>query len=280
MESDRYELYKLVFPNTKLYAGISYDTTKRFEGHTYSAARGVHLPVYDAMRKYGAQNIKPVLVAVGPEDYIKQLEVDYIEKFQLRDRRYGYNLAPGGTVSPMHAPEVAAKVSATKRKRFADDPTMYAAFWAGRDRPEVLAKRLASIRTPEVSAKKSLKMKGVPKSAQATANVTMALRRPETRAKLSAANTVVWADPAMRLAQSERLKGGKTKGDNPTAWAAKISATLMGHPGFGKGEKRPEIAALISSLVWITNDVESRRIPRTDELPEGWRFGRRKWSHI
>lgn len=274
--SDRYELYKLVFPNTKQYAGISYDTSKRFDGHVRSANRGVKLPVYDAMRKYGFENVRSVLVAVGSEDYIKQLEIGYIEKFQLRDRRYGYNVAPGGTISPMHASEVAAKVSATKKQLFAEDRELALATVAKMHTPEARAKALITIRTPEVSAKKSLKLKGVAKSPKAIANVTAALRRPETRAKLAAANAAIWANPELRAAQSERLKGGKTKGKDPAIWAAKISATLLGHPGYGKGMKFPERAARISNLVWVTNDIENRRIPKEDSLPEGWRFGRKK----
>ena len=244
MEFERYELYVLMFPNGKQYAGISYDMLNRFEGHKRSAFKGVEFPVYAAMRKYGYENVTPVLMVVGAKTYIKQLEIAYIAKFQLRDRQYGYNLTLGGDISMMHAPEVAAKVSATKRRQFVENPAMYTAFWAGRDRPEVLARRLVTIRTPEVSAKKSTKLRGRKFTDDVRANMKVAQNRPGVKEARSIKVKETWSDPALRERQSQRFRGRAISQEQRD----KISLTLMGHPGASKGEKRlPEVGAKISA---------------------------------
>ena len=51
-----------------------------------------------------------------------------------------------------------------------------------------------------------------------------------------------------------------------------------------KGRKQTQeaidkMASSIRKLIWITNEVESKRIPKDENIPEGWRRGRiTKWQ--
>ena len=51
-------LYRITFPNGKSYIGITSKTAgQRLAVHSYEARRGTKLPLYHAMRKYGADCI-------------------------------------------------------------------------------------------------------------------------------------------------------------------------------------------------------------------------------
>lgn len=110
-----YSLYSLTFPNNKQYIGItSKSPAARFRGHTYHASRGAQSPLLSAIRKYGAQSVVVSTLAIGHRDYIAELEVRAIAVLKTQQRKYGYNVADGGQLSPMHNAEVAAKVSKSK----------------------------------------------------------------------------------------------------------------------------------------------------------------------
>ena len=102
-------LYVLLFPNGKRYFGISKNVASRFKGHLRAATKGVdQRPLYRAMRKNVGQVVHQTL-CVGSEDYIADLEILAIARWNTTDRRYGYNLALGGNTSPMSSPGVAKR---------------------------------------------------------------------------------------------------------------------------------------------------------------------------
>lgn len=78
----------------------------------------------------------------------------------------------------------------------------------------------------------------------------------EARAILSAKVRRAWASPELREAQSKRFRGRTITPEQ----RARISASLKGHPGYGKGQKRsPEVCAKISaSKIGHTVSVETR----------------------
>jgi len=247
MSSSRYVLYVLIFPNWKRYFGITANTAEaRLKEHLKNAfKRKLMTPVYCAIRKYGAPRLQ--CLVIGDRRYIQDLEIAAISHFKTTDRRYGYNVTLGGDVSPMHSKEVADRVSASKRQRFMDDPE-YADRLRAQARamsaPEIRARTNAAIRTPEVSAKKSKKMTGRNLSAAHLAKMAEIQRDPEYRAKLSRSVREAWSDPVLRAEQSARFRGRPIS----PAQRRQISASLMGHPGYGKGLTRaPEFGAKISA---------------------------------
>lgn len=110
----RAELYKIVFPNGKIYVGMTTrGTTARFDRHVYEASRGRRTPLADAIRKHGSASLRAETLAVGSRDYILEAEVRAIRVFGSDDPARGYNLLPGGQIAPTILPEVAARVSAS-----------------------------------------------------------------------------------------------------------------------------------------------------------------------
>ena len=70
--------------------------------------------IYDAIKKYGWDNIEvTVLHEQVPVNDLLWLERHCIAIFNTYHD--GYNLTPGGEISPMHTPEARAKMSATKK---------------------------------------------------------------------------------------------------------------------------------------------------------------------
>lgn len=102
-------IYKINFPNQKIYIGLSSNIQKRLIGH-YKATDD--LPVHRAIKKYGLK-----------EEYISVLEhFDVIDRLQLQERecywiKYynslqdGYNLTPGGDGAAEGVNNVSAKLS-------------------------------------------------------------------------------------------------------------------------------------------------------------------------
>ena len=49
-----------------------------------------------AIKKYGWDNFEHFILEVGSEELMYQLEQQYIAYYKTTDRRYGYNISPGG----------------------------------------------------------------------------------------------------------------------------------------------------------------------------------------
>lgn len=105
-------LYLISFPNGKHYAGISVNPQKRYKRHLYNAKtqRKPNCPVYLALRKYSS---KMTLLMHGPAMEILQAEIDFIAKYRLNERDFGYNISIGGS-APMlgkkHSPSTLQKL--------------------------------------------------------------------------------------------------------------------------------------------------------------------------
>lgn len=122
---EKYELYSLNFPNGKRYIGISFSAINRFKRHKAHARLHEHnLPVYDAIRKFGAGRIKLQILCIGTLEYITELESRAIKSFASLIP-LGYNLSLGSYAHPMDTAEARAKVSKSrkgvKRKPFSKE---------------------------------------------------------------------------------------------------------------------------------------------------------------
>lgn len=85
--------------NDKLYVGLTQYPHRRWLAHLAESRRGVHkYPIYNAMRKYGADKFHMDIIETGLSRIeANHLEVRLIALFNARDPKFGYNLAIGGS---------------------------------------------------------------------------------------------------------------------------------------------------------------------------------------
>lgn len=117
-----YYLYSITFPNGKLYFGITFSPSKRFSAHKASARSGsTKQKVFNAIRKYGENNVVFEILVKGSEQYIRELEKKAIALFCTRNHLHGYNQAEGGEISPVagigHSEASKLKMSISQKKR-------------------------------------------------------------------------------------------------------------------------------------------------------------------
>lgn len=118
-----YYLYKITNNiNGKMYIGITknpkvrknqhWNFENRFNGRTVNI-------LYQAMRKYGLDNFSFDVMCIGNKEYILDLEIKAISKYKTTEKRFGYNIKPGGDSGRGYS------VSGSKR----DTPTYVSGFW-------------------------------------------------------------------------------------------------------------------------------------------------------
>lgn len=94
-----YSLYALIFPNNKIYVGITSRLPEHrwgIDGRGYKSSKRV----YSAIRKYGWDNIAHrILLPNLPKELACLLEKTLIQKWRLQDKRFGYNVSNGGESS-------------------------------------------------------------------------------------------------------------------------------------------------------------------------------------
>lgn len=89
--------------NGKKYFGITTQNpaSKRWIGHKTVAKRLVRkTPLYLSMNKHGFDNFEfEIIESSVSKEYIANLEIDYIKKFNTQDSNFGYNLSDGGEIN-------------------------------------------------------------------------------------------------------------------------------------------------------------------------------------
>lgn len=90
-------IYKLVFPNNKIYIGQTITTLKhRLNGHIQATKRGLNTPIYNAIRKYKTFKVF-ILYSNKSLEELNILETKYILEFNsIVDNKLGYNSNYGG----------------------------------------------------------------------------------------------------------------------------------------------------------------------------------------
>lgn len=94
-EMKTYEVYKHIFPNGKVYIGItSYGAKERWHnGYGYRKQQ----MMWRAIQKYGWENVKHTILYSGlSETEAKEKEIELIKKHKSDQREYGYNIRHGG----------------------------------------------------------------------------------------------------------------------------------------------------------------------------------------
>jgi group I intron endonuclease len=93
-------IYKLEFPNGKIYIGQAINIHKRFLVHksevTLNRCNSV---VFKAIKKYGWNNVKKDIIVSDnnfTQEQLNGYEIFWINTYDARNRKIGYNIAPGG----------------------------------------------------------------------------------------------------------------------------------------------------------------------------------------
>lgn len=93
-------IYKLEFPNGKVYIGQSINILKRFITHkSEGIINRTTSSVHYAIRKHGWDNITKEILISGDDITQTQLngyEIFWITTYNSNNRNFGYNLTPGG----------------------------------------------------------------------------------------------------------------------------------------------------------------------------------------
>ena len=91
-----FKIYKIQFPNGKVYIGQTYNTHKRWLEHLYEASSGNQLKVYKAMRKYNIvlDNFSIIEDNILTQEEANTKEIYYIEQYNAI--KNGYNIGTGG----------------------------------------------------------------------------------------------------------------------------------------------------------------------------------------
>ena len=99
IEGNNYKVYMHIFPNSKLYIGVtSYTAQHRWgkNGYNYKNQK----LVWRAIQKYGWENIEHIILFDNlSKKQAYQMEIDYIKYFNTTDSQNGYNCSGGGEYS-------------------------------------------------------------------------------------------------------------------------------------------------------------------------------------
>ena len=100
-----YLIYKLTFPNNKLYVGITNNFYRRMGQHKNVAnSLKSNLPLYNAINKYGWNNINTEIIYNNlDKNKAVEKEMELISSLKLTQK--GYNKSPGGNVPSDHHSE-------------------------------------------------------------------------------------------------------------------------------------------------------------------------------
>lgn len=92
-------VYLFTFPNKKYYVGFSKNHKARWRSHKSLALSGKKNRLYDAIRKYGFDNIKKEVIFES-DDINLVLEKEFFFISEYNSIVNGYNMLPGGMCGP------------------------------------------------------------------------------------------------------------------------------------------------------------------------------------
>lgn len=134
-----YCVYKIIFPNNKLYIGLTNNFTHRMTQHKSNKKHG---KLTNAIKKYGFDNCKKEIIAccLTKQDAC-EIEMDLIKKYNTIER--GYNTTIGGELSPMLTQSVYDKLLITVKTEESIDKRKKAALiaWENDDRRKNISEK-------------------------------------------------------------------------------------------------------------------------------------------
>lgn len=111
---ENYTVYKHIFPNNKIYIGI---TSKKPEIR-WNKGKGYKLcPLMNkAIQKYGWNNVKhEILFTNLTKKQAEEKEIQLIKEYKCNNRKYGYNIENGGNCCGTHSEETKRKIGAKSK---------------------------------------------------------------------------------------------------------------------------------------------------------------------
>lgn len=197
-------IYKLTFPSKKSYIGITTQEVKaRLASHVSKSSKCPQVKA--AIKKYGAASMHVEILVVLPEELLPEYEVKFIALYDTYRR--GYNATPGGDVSPMTIPEVAARSRATLMQPERQQRKIET-FKQTRADPVVAEKYSSGLKRAHADPKISARFHAGWKIAQS---------KPEAREKQSKIQKVVQNQPSVNEKRSESLLASwALRNPNPT----------------------------------------------------------------
>lgn len=89
-------VYKITFPNNKIYIGISNNIYRRMLEHNSDFRN--NLPIENAIQKYGKITEFVILEEINPDnrDLMRKREKYWISTFNSNKKEFGYNISEGG----------------------------------------------------------------------------------------------------------------------------------------------------------------------------------------
>lgn len=162
-------LYRLTFPNGKIYVGwTSLTARQRLEGHKLDARSNSDHLVHKAIRKFGEGSICiDTLVIADDCEYLKQLERLAIKVFHSKMPQ-GYNMTDGGE-----------GVKGLK--------------WSIESRERAKIQRKGRVFCPASTARLPEINRGRKRSSELEARMKLINSDPRWRAKMSVVNATMWA---------------------------------------------------------------------------------------
>ena len=118
--------------NHKKYIGQSIDIYKRWKDHKCKLNGGKHRNMYlqRAWNKYQEDNFNFYILEQCDVEFLDKYEVYYIDQFNCKNPRYGYNIESGGNLNKQLSPETKDKMSVSAQGRYCggDNPRARAVY--------------------------------------------------------------------------------------------------------------------------------------------------------
>lgn len=104
-------VYKITFPNNKIYVGISNNIYRRMLEHNSDFRN--NLPIENAIKKYGKITEFTILEEIEPEnrDLMRERERYWISIFNSNKKEFGYNVSEGGDGADLGSQNSQAKLT-------------------------------------------------------------------------------------------------------------------------------------------------------------------------
>lgn len=120
-------IYYIKSPSNGIYIGLTTQTLKqRFSTHKGHVKMGLRKPLFNAIRKYGWENMETgILAEVEKEDIdlLNLLEQEFIADYRRKPEHHVYNLADGGEgrIGWKPSQETCRKLSVSLKKSWTED---------------------------------------------------------------------------------------------------------------------------------------------------------------
>lgn len=97
LQNNMMGIYKITFPNNKIYIGLSIDIKRRIQEHNSPST--IKTPCDKAINKYGKISEIEILEFINDKTLLGEKEQYWIKFYNSNNKEIGYNLTIGGEIS-------------------------------------------------------------------------------------------------------------------------------------------------------------------------------------